>query len=512
MRATMKRQVFCFIFIVLTVMVAIPVKNIITAPDLQSVKWTKKSFLYNMDFVSSWASAVLYPFGISTDSNHVVIGKDGWLFLGDGYSKTISEDRRPSDANDALNAKKIQGAMGAWNAYLSDRGVKLFRVMIGPNKGTIYPEQLPVWARPASPNAADTLRSLNTENLYIDPTQPLILAKKRFNENLYFKTDTHWNLVGAGVSFKQFAQEISPVAPELQFLTEQSYNPASAHPINGGDLTNFLRISSAIRDVDNLVNLSSEPIQIVQTDYDTNKVISIGENMPIAAPRTPTLVKSSKALNDKKVLWLRDSFGNSQAPFMSATFSQTLQIHWIDALKPGGRFLQLLNDWKPDYVFLTVVERDLRDPIFAQWPPVSFTSGAPDQNLPAASLVGTNSLSQAPSKADFKISGSDAFMDFSLPNTIDPSKHHYMSFDLSCTDGSSSVPMQIFWLADGMTAYDEHHSVTIIAPTGQHQIDLLTAPNWIDSVSVRRIRVDLDPVSSCQSFHFGNPVMTKAKS
>ena len=58
---------------------------------------------------------------------------------------------------------------------------------------------------------------------------------------------------------------------------------------------------------------------------------------------------------------------------MAATFSQTVQLHWDQALKPGGRFIDLVEKWKPDYVFITVVERDSRSPLFTPPAPPPIT-------------------------------------------------------------------------------------------------------------------------------------------
>lgn len=83
-------------------------------------------------------------------------------------------------------------------------------------------------------------------------------------------------------------------------------------------------------------------------------------------------VTSVQALNMKKVLWLRDSFGEALNPFMAVTFQETIQLHWIDALSNGGRLLvDLVERWQPDYVFVTVVERDALSASFSTLPPES---------------------------------------------------------------------------------------------------------------------------------------------
>lgn len=86
----MKRNILIFILSIISILLAVPAVNIINAPSRDAINLKEKSFLYNMDFVSRWTAALLYPLGISTDPNQVIIGKNDWLYLGDLYEKTLS--------------------------------------------------------------------------------------------------------------------------------------------------------------------------------------------------------------------------------------------------------------------------------------------------------------------------------------------------------------------------------------------------------------------------------------
>ena len=70
---------------------------------------------------------------------------------------------------------------------------------------------------------------------------------------------------------------------------------------------------------------------------------------------------------------------------MAATFNNVLQIHWSEALKQDGSFAQLVEDFKPDYVFITVVERSARSPDFTVFPPGFVSSDASIKTVRAAS-------------------------------------------------------------------------------------------------------------------------------
>ncbi|WP_053119010.1 hypothetical protein [Pseudomonas sp. P1.31] len=504
----MKRNVMVFIFLVLAVLIAIPAKNIITAPHNQDFNWRDKAFLYNMDFASRWAATVLYPLGISTDPQQVIIGRNGWLFLGDMYVNTLSDDRTPATDADRLTAKNIEAATVAWNAYLSDHGVKIYRVIIGPNKGTLYPENMPKWAAPVTPNPTDALLEADSGRFYVDLRPALREAKQTARGDLYFKTDTHWNAIGGGLAFKEFARHVAQEVPELQWPSDSLYDVTKTTSRKGGDLSSFLRMSSHLDDVAPALRLFDLPISITQVDFNTGRILSTGPNELIDYSMTPLLVKSSSALNNKKVLWLRDSFGGGMSQLMAATFSEVMQLHWSEALKPGGSFAKLVDEWQPDYVFVTVVERSARTEVFTLPPPPSFVkkdSGF-QANVTATPIV-VNHLTPGASDTNYTISGDDAFIDFALSSPATAASAQYLNVDFSCSDGAPSVPVQIFWLAEGMNSYDEPHSARLQLRTGEYMLNLLTVPKWVEATSVRSVRIDIDPDASCHQFQMSNPVL-----
>lgn len=502
----MRRSVLVFLAAVLLSILSIPIINILAAPSRDSIKWREKAFLYNVDFASRWAALLLYPFGISTNPKQVIVGRDGWLFLGDQYDETRTVDRRPPSTADFVLGQQIGSATEAWDAYLASKGVKLFRVIIGPNKGTIYPEYLPFWAKPSSPNATDSLFAGTGKVHYVDLRWALLAAKANQPEALYYKTDTHWNSLGAAIAFQAFAQQVGTAAPEIQWPSQKAYELIRVDPRGGGDLANFLRLQAHLSDSEPIINASSLPLETSQSDFDTMELLNQGGNPRVDAPTKPLLVKSVGALNKKKVLWLRDSFGVALSPLMAATFSEVVQLHWGKAIKPDGRFLQLVEEWKPDYVFFTVVERGARAPWFSAYPPpVIVPMGIGFKQSRTTSMVALNHLLKGETDSPLKIVGNDPFVAFALSNAANPSETHYLEIDLTCVDGSPSVPLQLFWLEDGQPAFDEEHSAKFSFRTGHNLIDLRTLPKWGSATAISQIRVDVDAQNSCANFKLKNP-------
>ena len=439
----------------------------------------------------------IYPLGISTNPNQVMIGKDNWLYLGDLYEKTITVRRRGATAEDLESAKKIRLATDLWEQWLKRRGVLQAQIILGPDKGTIYPEFLPFWARPAAASATDTLLANVSKKLYVDTRPALRSAKSQYSEALYYKTDTHWNSLGAWVAFRAFAKEFDRKEGGLRWLSDQQVHVLAVNQRKGGDLANFLKIAEMLPDSEVVIQIDSEyPIETEQYDFDTANLTASGGNPPIGPPQHPLLVKSRNALNQKRVLWLRDSFGTAMAPFMAATFNETLQIHY-GATDPA-LLARLVDTFKPDYVFITVVERGARGQWFANPPPL-FASGKQKTfiSLSQGQPSGRNDLTEVEGTAGYRISGVDPFVTFSLAPPVSSQEAAQLVFELDCGKKKSEpIQIQVFWHGAG-TSFNEVNSAHFATSPGITGIDLAMLSQWAQTGVITDIRIDVDSPNTC---------------
>jgi alginate O-acetyltransferase complex protein AlgJ len=314
-------------------------------------------------FLNSW----LYRSGISPNASQVFVGQDGWLFLGDSYLSTVSAKRMP-DLSLPPSGGLSSAAMNlqAWQDWLKTKDVKAFSVLLGADKESAYPDRLPDWAKPIEPHSTTSYINSLQSSAFVQTKQPLLEAKQKYREPLYYKTDTHWNHLGAWVAYQSFADSLRPLGFPLQFLKEDSIKIHPSRARIGGDLAKFLRIQSLLVDEEIDIELRN-PTAIEVIDFKTKKNIDPVHYPHLGTPSIPTLVTAKDALNKTKVLWLRDSFGNSLSVFMSKTFSATLQVHYESL--DSQRFAALVEEFQPDYVFVTVVERAVRNPFFLASPP-----------------------------------------------------------------------------------------------------------------------------------------------
>ncbi len=361
-----RRRTLAFLTAVLLSLMVMPVINILRAPP-GKVEWREREFLFNIDPLTRWAARALVRAGISLRPDQVVVGRQGWFYLGNRYDRTREATRAEPTELDARHGRRVGAALSAWEPYLAERGVRLFRVVLLPNKETVYPEYLPDWATPPSRTSTDVVVEHLPTSLVLDLRSTLIAAKQD-DRLLYYPTDTHWNMDGVGVAFHAMAKWLGPQLPGVRWPDEHSYEVERVVSRKAGDLANFLHLSMDLDEAEPLIRALNVPIETEQFDYDRGVRLRGGGNPQIGAPLEPLLVKSQGALNDLKVLFLRDSFGTALSPMMALTFSQTLHLHWSPALRAKGRLLDLVDSFEPDLVLVAIVERSAITPRFARLP------------------------------------------------------------------------------------------------------------------------------------------------
>ncbi|EPX7410647.1 alginate O-acetyltransferase AlgX-related protein [Cronobacter dublinensis] len=354
----MKRKTITFMIALIIGMFILPVMNIIYNPSTLSQKQVRDKLLslYNMDIVESGFGYIGYHLGVSIAPDQVYVGKNGWLFLGENYSKPISTKIEGLRDSNEQTIKKIADNINSWDVFFKEHGVKDFKIIIGPDKESVYHEYAPSWFKQDDHQILPALMQSNPK-VYVNAYDPIMHVKRASRLPLYFKTDTHWNVYGGAVAFNELARRLKQDVPQMRFENAFTEPDFIIKKKSGGDLSRFLKISHLI--TDNEVDIASREINdmnITSVDYRSGKIISTGKFSPIEAPRKLTVYGSANALNNYKVLWLRDSFGTAMSPYMVRTFGNILQIHY-GRITPG-EVKNLVISYKPDFVFITGVERD----------------------------------------------------------------------------------------------------------------------------------------------------------
>lgn len=327
--------------------------------------------LFNGDFLAAGISGLLWRSGLSINPPRVVIGKEGWLYLGDAHDNNVSAHRFGEMPDDVRMGQAMGQNLMAWDHWLRRQGVKGFVLVIGSDKHHVYGHHLPDWARLERPPRVRSLLASEARSLIADPTPELIRQSANEAVHTYYRSDTHWNMWGAAISMASLRDTLEGQGVHLAWALPRTPAIERTGKRIGGDLATFLRIQHSLTEQEpHPVLINRETVRTVVRELDTQRELPAGDFGQLQYPRHTIQTVTENASNDRKVLWLRDSFGIAQSPLMSASFRETIQLHWGRALADEARlFSDLVRAHQPDLVVMTVVERVIPAALFLTPPP-----------------------------------------------------------------------------------------------------------------------------------------------
>lgn len=275
-----------------------------------------------------------YGFRNSTDKT-VVIGKNGWLFYNDatdGDPIAMYEGRKQYDGN---MLKQIADELQTFSDALKAQG-REFVLFIAPNKERVYSEYMPDYlGKPAENYATDVLVAYlkeHTDVRVVYVYDALMQAKKDYPQwDYYIAMDTHWNNIGAYVGCRELLMELGfETVRTLDKVVIEDRGPAS------GDLRNKLNIS---------IDKTKSARKYLVYGHGRDKSETIVNNPDAEA------VFHKTGANHRKLLIIRDSFGEAMMPVMSAFFNDCIFVH-RKAYKQ-----EMISEYNPRIVVWEMIER-----------------------------------------------------------------------------------------------------------------------------------------------------------
>lgn len=352
----------------LSLFLAIPLLNIVNSQFSIDVQDSDKVF--SLDVLEGRINYSLYQHGVSGNYETVVVGKEGWLFLGydQHYGQVLSkvrgiESKKTSEAY-IDNAVKVRRINQDW---LASKGIKTL-FAIAPNKHSIYPEYLPEWLAVTNLNSTDRfVEKAVSSGLNILDLRETLLDEKTSSTQLYYKTDTHWNNLGALYAYERVISELNKLyGLQLKTVENITYEFISH---GGGDHTKILKFKTLLPqsdDSDFSVKFDGDNDEICRLKFSAWKndkgVFDLdgecikGKDHFVNAWE-PTIIFSPNALNKQSVLILRDSFAEANGALYFKTFERVMVLqHW----DLNNQDLQdLIDQVNPDIVLYQIVERRL---------------------------------------------------------------------------------------------------------------------------------------------------------
>lgn len=247
-----------------------------------------------------------FVFNRST-STRVTVGKDNWLFY------VYTEDGDPIGcyqgtnlfSNEELEAM-AQNCLEV-QAYLNEQG-KEFIIFVAPNKERIYYDKMPKqYGLPADTYQAlqvvEYLRN-NTDIRVVYPYDELMQAKESLEQNIYYKTDTHWNWIGGYVGTTALMRELGIEMPGIE---GDEVTITTSGDI-AGDLAGMLNLKKQLAYIDHEYTVEG---------YDTHNVENIEWDF------VTVFVYHAEGADPRRIYVYRDSFASYMSPYIGSQFTDT---------------------------------------------------------------------------------------------------------------------------------------------------------------------------------------------
>ena len=270
--------------------------------------------------------------------NKAVIGKDGWIFY------TGEESIQDYQNTDPLKKKKLsilQRELSRLSADLDKRGITLL-IVIAPNKSTIYsqymPDEIPVIGERSRLDQFVEFMNLHGSLPIVDLRQTLLDASQ--SQAVYFKTDTHWNDMGAYYGYVEIMDSLSPDYPNLE-----------PHPLSDFEYKNAGKTAKDLPLLMGLPNYKEENWVLIPK-FDVNL-----KETSVALPDSIFYIRTITNIDNRlpKLLVFGDSFYGALAHFVEPHFSRVVRIPFTAA--EGIWSLDWLQREDPDIVIIEVTER-----------------------------------------------------------------------------------------------------------------------------------------------------------
>ncbi len=274
----------------------------------------------------------------TSDSESVVLGKDGWLFYNDEESDSAIRAYKGENLLSEEMLKKIADNMQHTKDHLAEEGTE-FILLIVPNKEVVYSRYMPdYYGLPADEYGAkqivDYLKK-NTDVRVLYPIDELREAAKTEEFIIYRKTDSHWNKLGAYVAVRSLMQEMGK---EILDWRREEFEIRRSDDVPG-DLAYFLNLDAVIDCGEIFEPANPLSVRVSCEEYNLDAVTRF----------------HAECTDPRKILIRHDSFGPAMYEPVSVEFAETV---FINKYVFQGEMFQ---DEDADVFVLETVER------FAPW-------------------------------------------------------------------------------------------------------------------------------------------------
>jgi len=286
--------------------------------------------------------------GVSPKPKRVTLGKEGWLF----FTQTLKESMPEGCPFGESHLENLRMLFEEWHDRLAKQGIP-YILVVAPDKKDVYGEYLPrMYAKKAESGwqvdhfIAHMKQHSKVPLLDLAP----VLRAQKGKGPLYFKTDTHWNSLGAFLAAQAIAAAIRDQVPSIGRPVDIRECTVSFRGAKGRDLASMLGLGDWILDR-NLVSVT--PPGGFQAKRAAADTAVPPQRRPGQAPHKPIVMETPNEALPRAVIF-RDSFSNALFPYLSEHFSRSV-YYWQ---RHGQQ--DILGQEKPDIVIHEIVAREIR--------------------------------------------------------------------------------------------------------------------------------------------------------
>ncbi len=301
------------------------------------------------------SSTINYNIFNRTNAN-VEIGKDGWLYYDNENNLEIAKGGYPNF--DESHLKQYVADQIEISKRLAAQNID-YVLILPPSKVSIYPEFIASGNYEVGKTPTDIFANYleaNSDIKIIRLKETFLAKKENSEENLFFKTDSHWSYTGRYIAYKKIISDLN----NWQLVNGDNLSVEFTEREKViGDLSKLIgpiklsgeRISEEVR---NIKILNPKAIELIKGNELYDKMFSLAESKDVKG-RLCRIFKNEQ-VEGKNVLIYGDSMlGQCLLEAFAENFSSETFIwdYKIDA--------DMVNLIKPDVVILDISERNLAD-------------------------------------------------------------------------------------------------------------------------------------------------------
>jgi alginate O-acetyltransferase complex protein AlgJ len=294
-----------------------------------------ENYLWKKSLIKIYSS-FRYQIGDRVFTGYIV-GKEGWIY----FSEDLSiQNYQKTYAFNMGNIKRLTELLNKIDDQTREYGGELI-VVVAPDKSTIYPQYMPdeivIIGQASNLDRLIEYVNKNSDVQMLD-LRPVLSEASR-SEEIYYKTDTHWNCLGGFYASNEILSKISASYPDIQ-----------PHTLN--DFT--FSTTSMVMDIPNMMGWDIEEKMVyLKPRFETD--LSIVQANDLHPKNQPLEIKINSRKDLPELMVFHDSFYACLGPFIEPNFSRTISTHFKDAELPD--YLDMISSEQPDIVIIEFVER-----------------------------------------------------------------------------------------------------------------------------------------------------------